>query len=937
MNYFLTTVTSGLMLLTAFVGFSQEEKGYNEEFDESNSNTQHEESAKAISDYYVSKFGLHTNNGKLSPNSDDKSNWEFFGPTEIPLHPDPNQNTDGSSGTGRTVSFTKNEITDQWYLGTGNGGLWTKISGSDWQPLTNDYRLRGAVDYLTIDDNGHLWCISMVDNISYGILKSEDNGATWVQKNNGILGGEFSDKIWDKSWSLIFDPNNQNTMYYTSQSKMYKSIDRGESWVKLINNGIPDHNGDGNPDWVYYKDLAINPANSNELWVGGNMIFYSNDGGANWTDITNEVSKRSSVWEVSVETHPSYPNSVWFYYYVSSGHYNYSGQELVQIKTAITDTVRHSPTTTHQNYVTKMTVSENNTVYLSDNYLHVYSIDQDVLRSQIHSEGTYNFAPSTWMHIDIRGLAVFDDNGVDNVFVCNDGGLNRSLISDPINQTILWDHPTAEFGGVFTFDVGRIGVSPTNPEAMVAGFWDMRSTFKNDNGWFLVSAGLADGTGGEMHPENEDWGLIQDVYGSIQIINTQSGAATNITGTGSNLRRPPLLLHPNDPDVLLTGGESSGLRKFDLNWVNQSATSQTIHNNGKKVSSIAIAPSDDDIWYLGYLGASSNLSNAFYKSADGGVSWISIAANGSGLDGYKTGYASDIVVNPNDANELWVAFELVSGSDRVYHSTDGGNDWEALVNGYPANVPATSLAYDPVLEDLYVGTFCGVLRYETVNNRWVNFDQCLPPVKVSDIQIQESGRYLYAGTYGRGIWRTPLNFCPDNAHVNVNFPITSDSEIEASESLIASAVVSPGLNVDFRVSTEGYIELQEGFVAEGSVVTLTPFKSSCMTCSSNALFKMSHFPSAESIGVSDNKIDEDILSIFPNPVSHEAIIRVSDSEFQLLKVEVIDLRGRARISQVALEGEQEAQVNTQSLESGIFVIKCYSSNGLEATSRFVKR
>lgn len=942
MRLFKLMSACGFIMLTAFHANAQSEHGYHEEYEKDNPNSFSVSGTKAISEYYLLKNRVSGDKAKLSENSDDKSNWEFFGPDAIPLNPNSGAGTNGSSGTGRVLSFVKNEVTDQWYLGTGNGGLWTRVSGGDWQPLTNDYRLRGGVDNLIIDDQGSIWCLSIVDNISYGVLKSEDNGATWGQMNNGIMSAEFSDKTWDKPWSLTFDPNDQDIMYYTSQSKIYKSVNRGVQWTQLINNGVPDNDGNGNPDWVYYKDLAINPANSNELIVTGNMLFHSIDAGNTWVDITMDITDSTDVWEVSVESHPSYPNKFWFYYFSEGGHYNRDGQVFVQLDVALHDTIYHAPTTTHQNYATKLVVSPNDRVYFSDNFIRAYDISTDAITNSLNTESTYLPAPSTWVHIDIRGMTVYDNNGVDEVYLCNDGGLNYSEI-DNLSSIILWDHLTNDFGGVYSFDVGRIGVSQSNPEVVVAGFWDMRSTFKNDNGWFLVNKGLADGTGGLVHPNDPTQGILHDVYGNIQMINTITGESKdNFADDGTSLRRPAMVLHPDDPEILLVGGDAGSLRKYTLDWINQDATYVVAHSSSKIVSCVAVAPSNTDVWYLGYRDLSTTLANVFYRSLDGGSTWGSIGTNG--LDGYLTGYASDIEVNPNNENELWVAFEMANGSDRVYHSTDAGENWEALVNGYPSGVPATSLAYDAILGDLYVGTFCGVLRYSTESNSWINFDQCLPAVKVSDIQIQKSGRFLYAGTYGRGIWRTNLNFCPDDQAIQITSPITVDTEYEARQSIEANSEIVSTADVFMRTSRDGFIELQTGFEAEataagGSVVVLEQHKSSCMTCSSTELYKMSHVPSEES-HLANLTYDENVvegIEIAPNPTEDVALITLTDASFDVVKYEVVDLTGRARIHAVNSEGGDQFELHVKGLEVGMYILKCHGAKGDERAVRFLKK
>jgi ligand-binding sensor domain-containing protein len=52
--------------------------------------------------------------------------------------------------------------------------------------------------------------------------------------------------------------------------------------------------------------------------------------------------------------------------------------------------------------------------------------------------------------------------------------------------------------------------------------------------------------------------------------------------------------------------------------------------------------------------------------------------------------------------------------------------------------------------DIYIGTDIGVFYREEGGTSWMPFFNGLPKVPVTDLQITNS--YIYASTFGRGIW-----------------------------------------------------------------------------------------------------------------------------------------------------------------------------------------
>jgi hypothetical protein len=72
------------------------------------------------------------------------------------------------------------------------------------------------------------------------------------------------------------------------------------------------------------------------------------------------------------------------------------------------------------------------------------------------------------------------------------------------------------------------------------------------------------------------------------------------------------------------------------------------------------------------------------------------------------------------------------------------------------NIPANCIVIDPRTAEVYVGTDLGVFYSVTGQGDWKRFDNGLPNVIVTDMEIQTTAGKIAAATYGRGVWESPL-------------------------------------------------------------------------------------------------------------------------------------------------------------------------------------
>jgi hypothetical protein len=196
-----------------------------------------------------------------------------------------------------------------------------------------------------------------------------------------------------------------------------------------------------------------------------------------------------------------------------------------------------------------------------------------------------------------------------------------------------------------------------------------------------------------------------------------------------------------------------------------SATSDRFNAGGFDISSLTVDPHDatGKTVYATVMGFAGNSVKAphLYRSIDGGAHWANISSN------LPNAPANSVVVDPNDANTLYVALDT-----GVYVTTQVANC--ILLNCW--SVYGAGLPNSPVVQLLVAGRMSS-----------------------TDGRVGE----LRAGTYGRGIWQIPLLTATSSAVASMTLDsasLTFSTQAVGALSAAQTVTVTNSGNADLSIS-----------------------------------------------------------------------------------------------------------------------------------------
>ena len=682
------------------------------------------------------------------------------------------------------------------FAGSHSGGLWkTTNGGINWRCVTDSLRLAGlGVNCVVADPkNPNIMylaagnSVGFYQNFGIGVLKSTDGGEHWT--TTGLTWNAYYGSVATK---VIINEQNPDIVYAISREKIFGTTNGGTNWTTLLDiSGSPDGFYDIRfiPNTPYIVAATKVPTGS---YPTGARIYVTTDRGKNWANIspnkTNVVQPNKLHFYTNryyIATTKSSPNKIFAIFKDYDFAYKLYGTPFLSYDIA--------DTTPQWQIINANAVSAgldgNDAVFeISDSNAAIIYTGKVSLTKSVNAGLVFQQVYNT-LHVDVRALQLYgtSNNGTnDTLFVGNDGGVGRSFDGGKTWESLNGlDLIVTEF-----FDIATSSIHPN----LVAGGTQDNGFLRYDNG---ETQHLGTGDGGHTVI---DWSNANQIFfkdnwskGLVcKSIDRGNSIANNIETIQNGLNFDDFLLtqHPQKANLLYLAkdnvfeiidhtlpDEQNPLLLYNFT----DKDSIEIDKKRHKIQlfdarAIAVATSNPNVIYLAAIvkyGKQWESINALFGSKDGGKTWHFLS---------KSYYQiNTITIDPKNEQRLWIGFGGMdrvddvgmeaNGEHRIAVSSNGGkmfNDEVSKSNGLPL-FAVNMLIYERGSNDvLYAGTDAGVFRYDVATNTWVCFNHNLPVCIVSDLEIDYCKRQLYAGTFGRGVWQTPLSAINHNAPEWIN-------------------------------------------------------------------------------------------------------------------------------------------------------------------------
>lgn len=664
---------------------------------------------------------------------------------------------------------------DLYYFGATGGGVWkTTNGGKTYQNISDGY-FGGSIGSIAVakSDPNVIYVgggeVTIRGNVSSGsgVWKSVDAGKTWTF--SGLPKSRHIPRI-------VIDPQNPDIVYAavlgniykpTDERGIYKSVDGGKSWTKILF---------ANPQ-AGAVELVMDPTNSRNLyaatwWVQrtpyslgsggpGSALWKSTDSGATWKKISDQPGyPEGTLGIIGVAVSPVNPDRVW---------------SIVEHKEK-GGVYRSDDGGEHWEQVNDSRALRQRAWY----YTKIYADTQDlngvyVMNVAYHhsTDGGKTFKAHGAPHGDHHDLWIAPEDN-QRMIIGDDGGAQVSYDGGTRWSTYL-NQPTAQFYRVTTdnaFPYRIYAAQQDNSTIRIRHRSFGRNIGEND--WEPTAGGESAHIAVDPTNDNIVYGGSYGGFLTRKNHDTQSVRGINVwpdnpMGYGAEGMKYrfqwnfPILFSKHDPKKLYTFSNhvhlsenqgqsweiiSPDLTRNDPEKLKSSGGLITQDNTGVEYYCTLFAANESPLKEgLIWVGSDDGL---LHLTQDGGKNWTNITPKGMP----EWMMINSVEPSVFDAGTCYVAgtrYKMGDFTPYLYKTTDYGKTWKRINNGIAAEHFTRVLREDPNKQGvLYSGTENGM--YISLNDgvSWQEFQQNLPIVPITDLTLKDNS--LIVATQGRSLW-----------------------------------------------------------------------------------------------------------------------------------------------------------------------------------------
>ncbi len=755
--------------------------------------------------------------------------WTFFGPRNMSAG---NPQLGTSPITGRVNAVRHDPLNPTtWWVGGATGGVSkTTNNGAGFSILADTW------DYMYVSDidvdpaNSNRVAVATGDfpgwwGYGMGIMVTTNGGSIWTNRlRSELAGAEASDVMYspDTSGVLLVSAGRGSN---TAGRGVWRSTDSGTNWTRVLSQP-----GTGMARLAY----SLRSNNVRNVYASSDRdgyVWRSRDDGATWQTAHLPVSDLGLVSlatsTTARDTVYAYSSDGWVYRSTDAGdNWTVINGNISSVLGGFDDTWRQ----TTYNYAFGVLNSQPDGS--GTDVLFLGMVDIFVTKNP-------NVANPTWtvpfrnggtrlIHADCHGFSrhpslqnralVGTDGGVWEITFTGILGLEWTVINK--NESLrltehlhLSAHPDAS----------------AQPDYVLTSMWHNGATTSDNDPWNWRGLHGADGmyTAIDDVNPNIQFSSIQNLgqggNGDVEIIATSNAWSSATTFTRSTTETFPFITPWTE-----VPGESGSLY-FAASRLWKSRLVGGVMTWNTNVTGSAVGPSGSSVTAI--MAASA--STVFLGNDVGEVRGaLNVVTGGTPVLATLPGVITSIAVGTTDSDDLLVT----TGNGRFPEGE--GAVWEILDATDPVNrqvinrsgsgttalpaIGANWIVRDPFSpgSTWYAATDLGVFYTQDRGANWFNATEPLGLPNALIYHLAVSDGYLYAGTFGRGVWRMQLRqTAPDvTAFSFTNADVTGGNTAQATVTL-ATATPPAGLDVLITSSNALAVPPQSVFVPGGRTVS----------------------------------------------------------------------------------------------------------------------
>ncbi len=667
--------------------------------------------------------------------------WQQAGPTNI---------------MGRVTCITADpSVPGRIFVGAAAGGVFRSTNdGASWEPVLDPYGAFSMGDLATDPQSPNTIYAgtgepnSSGDSYSgVGVLRSTNGGDSWsfvglaeVRHIGRIaVDPNLRGRVWVAAMGALFSKN--------PERGVYRSDDSGATWVQKL--FVSDSTG--------AADVAIDPTDPNVVYAamwerirtpsyrraGGitSGIWKSTDAGDTWTRLAGGLPGPSpTVGRIGLAIARSQPATVYAIYADDPGYFAgvYKSTNAGTSWARVNDGALADLYSSFGWYFGQIRVDPTNPNK-------VFALGVPLYRTT-NGGSTWSEVTGS-MHVDNHALWI-DPSNPQRVLEGNDGGFYKSTNGGSA-WTPVANLPITQFYA--------IAIDNLAPQRLYGGTQDngtLRTLTGNLNDWQLIYGG--DGFYCLVDPNNSNVIYAEYQYGGLGKSTNGggsfSGATNGINGGDRRNWSTPVVMDPTNSQVMYYGTyRVYRTTNGAANWSALSGDLTGGQGGGNlsfpTVTTIAVARSNPATIYAGTDDA------RVWVTTNTGGSWTNVSA------GLPARWVTRVAVDPNDRDVAYVTLSGYKEDDwlpHVFRTTNRGTIWTDISGNLPDG-PANALVIDPLdTNTLYVGTDFGVFWTRDLGARWDVLGTGLPVNPIDDLVLHAGTRSLVAGTHGRSMFRLSL-------------------------------------------------------------------------------------------------------------------------------------------------------------------------------------